>query len=61
MDPFELFPEIFEEQFQDFMQRGRYTHTLVEEWERFYSKPAPTPDQCPHGKTKLTCGQCYFS
>jgi hypothetical protein len=61
MDPMAMLDEMFEESFQDFMQRGKHTETLVEEWERFYSKPAPKPEECPHGKTKLSCGKCYFN
>ena len=61
MDPFEMLDEMFEESFQDFWQRGKYTQTLVEEWERFYAAAPKKPEACPHGLTKLTCGKCYFN
>ena len=50
----------FETEFQAFM-RGAYTATLVEDWERHYAQdPKHIPKKCPHGKTELTCHECYF-
>ena len=65
MDPMEVLDELFEEEFQKFWTRGCYTHTRSEEWERaaFAAElePVKKPSSCPHGKTLLTCNQCYFN
>ena len=51
---------LFEGEFQLFMH-GSYSRTLDEDWERYYAQvPKYVPTACPHGKTKLTCEQCYF-
>lgn len=63
MDPMEMLDELFEEEFQKFWTRGFYTNTLDEEWER-EARQAPErrpPTRCPHGKTLLTCHDCYFN
>lgn len=51
---------LFEEEFQQFM-RGAYARVREEEWERFYAGKTPAVKPCPHGRTKLTCGKCYFN
>ena len=51
----------FERDFQRFMQ-GEFTQVLDEEMERYYAQhPKNKPSECPHGRTKLTCPDCYFN
>jgi len=62
MDPMEMLDELFEEEFQKFMQ-GRYSRTKDEDWERAQAqKPIETmKGPCPHGAaSKLQCHRCYF-
>ena len=49
----------FEEDFQGFMHGG-FQKVFVEEWERFYAQQKKNKRECPHGKTPLTCSDCYF-
>lgn len=60
MDPLdELF---FEAEFQKFWTQGFYTDTKDEDWERqaAQTEEKKPPSRCPHGKTLLTCHECYF-
>ena len=62
-DPMEVLDKFFEDEFQAFM-RGSYSRVKEEEWERYYAQRVPHPQvkkACKHGKTLLTCPECYFS
>lgn len=52
----------FEQDFQRFMHGEEGVRPVNEEIERLYRHLKPqTPDKCPHGKTRLTCGECYIN
>lgn len=54
----------FETAYQAFMRAGGFTQPCrseqMEREQRQKTKPAPVA-LCPHGKTALTCPQCYIS
>jgi hypothetical protein len=53
--------ESFEDDFQAFMQ-GAYSRTMDEDMERLYAQRTPhKPMPCVHGKTFLTCSDCYLN
>lgn len=55
---------LFEQLYQRFMQRGGfYQPALDEDVDRAWRKQCDTrpAKACPHGKTYLTCSECYFS
>jgi len=62
MDPMEMLDELFEEEFQQFMQ-GRYSRTKDEDREReLAQRPiAGLKAECKHGRSRLSCSDCYFS
>lgn len=50
----------FEDDFQAFMH-GAYSRPMNEEIERVYAQlDRSVPKHCVHGKTLLTCSECYF-
>lgn len=51
----------FEHDFQRFMHGEENVRPVNEEIERVYRYLKPhQPKVCPHGKTFLTCSQCYI-
>jgi hypothetical protein len=65
MDEIELIDPFagFEGLFQRFMN-GEFIHehAIDEDWHRYYAalRQKKDPNVCQHGKTKLTCPDCYF-
>lgn len=54
--------DVFEDDFQRFMHGETSVRPLNEEIERLYRKLKPhTSRPCPHGRTYLTCPQCYVN
>lgn len=64
MDDFEPddFDRAFYTAYWGWLFYGQETRPLNEAIERVYRRMQKhTPKACPHGKTALTCGDCYFS
>jgi hypothetical protein len=55
--------EFFEKFYRAFMAAGGFSlPAIAEDWERDAREPREghQPVKCPHGKTVLTCSDCYF-
>lgn len=51
----------FWDAYWNWLWKGAETRPVNEEIERVYRQMIRhTPKRCPHGKTALTCGDCYF-
>lgn len=56
------FCDHFEQWFQYFMRGQISVRVMNEDIERVYRHlPKHTPTKCRHGKTLLTCAECYVS
>lgn len=56
-------PSVFERAYQGFMAAGGFAQPcLSEDYERQRRQLAThKPAACPHGRTRLTCGECWAS